>query len=634
MKKKDVESHQNACNEILEEAFALLSLEERVEQKQMAQRIYEAYENNEIALIEAGTGIGKSLAYLVPAFLWALKHQEKTIISTHTISLQEQLIHKDIPFLIKALNLDIQAMLVKGMNNYLCLRRLDDVEETKEIDKLKIWAEKTREGSRSEVPFPLPASTWDQVKAESDFCTHVHCPHYKQCFFFKARRKVDEAQILIVNHSLLMTQKVKGKEGVLPDVQRIIIDEAHHLEEITLEKLSKRYSRRGLLRLLGKEVDFPAEKLALVNKIDAAFTGLKGSFSLLKPDHMFWTSGAKEHFTELADALKKYAQNLFSLQKSLEHRKEKQTTLMTIATRLEENAEGLLAFFADTADRKKVRWIEEETLVDAQLDVSAYLEKEFFGPTQTVSLCSATLTTSRSFHFLRERLGIKSARTTENIYDSPFDYKNRTLLLVPTDIPDPNEPTFIEAASERIRQAVEASEGNAFVLFTSYDMLEKCFEKVAPQLPYPVLKQGDLSRQVLIEKFKEQEGAVLFGTDSFWEGVDVAGESLRCVIIAKLPFKAPNDPLMEAHAHALTAEGKNPFFDYAVPHAVVKFKQGFGRLMRQKSDRGCILCLDKRIVTKAYGKIFLNSLPPCQTLFVKTDKVMEAMEDFYKRVGV
>ncbi|HEY5259020.1 MAG TPA: DEAD/DEAH box helicase, partial [Rhabdochlamydiaceae bacterium] len=204
--KKD--SEQEICNGVLEEAFSLLSLEERTEQKQMAQRIYEAYENNEIALIEAGTGIGKSLAYLVPAVLWALKHQEKTIISTHTISLQEQLIHKDLPFLIKALGLDIQVMLVKGMNNYLCLRRLDDVEDSKEIDKLKIWGEKTKDGSRSSVPFPITSSTWDQVKAESDFCTHVHCPHYKQCFFFKARRKVEEAQILIVNHSLLLTQMV------------------------------------------------------------------------------------------------------------------------------------------------------------------------------------------------------------------------------------------------------------------------------------------------------------------------------------------------------------------------------------------------------------------------------------------
>ncbi len=622
----------DACG--IEEAFSLLSLEERTEQKQMAQRIYEAYENNEIALIEAGTGIGKSLAYLVPAVLWALKHQEKTIISTHTISLQEQLIHKDLPFLIKALGLDIQVMLVKGMNNYLCLRRLDDVEDSKEIDKLKIWGEKTKDGSRSSVPFPITSSTWDQVKAESDFCTHVHCPHYKQCFFFKARRKVEEAQILIVNHSLLLTQMVKGKEGVLPEVQRIIIDEAHHLEEITLEKLSKRYSRRGLLRLLGKEMDFPEEKLALINKIDAAFSGLKGSYSLLKPDHLFWKGGAKEHFIELADALKKYAQSLFGLEKSLENRKEKQTAVLTIAARLEENADGLKAFFSEENNPKKVRWVEDETLVDAHLDVSTYLEKEFFAPTSTVTLCSATLTTARSFEFLRERLGIKSARVTENIYDSPFDYKNRTLMLVPTDLPDPNEPSFIEEASKRISQAIEASKGNAFVLFTSYDMLEKCYEKVAPHLPYEFMKQGDLSRQMLIEQFKEKDGCVLFGTDSFWEGVDVAGESLRCVIIVKLPFKAPNDPLMEAYAQALTAEGKNPFFDYAVPQAVVKFKQGFGRLMRQKSDRGCVLCLDKRLVTKTYGKIFLKSLPPCQTLFLKTDKVMEAMHDFYERVDV
>ncbi len=650
--------------DIIEEVFGkkgLLSqfhkgFEERPGQVAMAAQVLEAYEKNKIALIEAGTGIGKSLAYLVPAVFWALRNQEKTIISTYTIALQEQLIAKDIPFLLDLLEADVKAVLVKGISNYLCLKRLKEAESEPEIDKLRFWSEKTKEGSKSEIS--VSNSAWDKVSVDGAKCTHVHCSYYRPCFLFKARRKAEDAQILVVNHHLLFSDLAKEEKGVLPKAKRVIFDEAHHIEQIALESLSKRTGDISLIHLIDQyreasfpdlnpslssriEIEIPSEKKLLIEEILKAFLPLQSTEEkkiLLEPKII---EGWKPQFQGLIGSLHKFSSRLFCLRSDLEKlevQKEFQSILQGLCQRLDEQIEILEKFFKEMPEIKsRVRWIETYKkgvgLVDADLDIASYLDKFLFSKYETSALCSATLTTAKDFGYLKDRLGL-SDNISENIYESPFDYENRTLFLVPSDLPLPSEPTFNKEAAQAIISAVRASKGNAFILFTSYEMLKQCYEMTGATLEkegYFLLKQGDKPRNQLLEIFKANEGSILFGTDSFWEGVDVAGEQLRLVVIAKLPFKAPDDPFMLAHSNYLTIQGKAPFFDYAVPLAVVKFKQGFGRLMRKKTDRGCVLCLDKRLITKAYGKLFLKSLPPAKTCFDTSAKIFDQMKTFYEK---
>jgi ATP-dependent DNA helicase DinG len=683
--------------------------EERVEQKKMSQQIFDAYSEDQIALIEAGTGIGKSVAYLVPAIIWALKHKEKTVISTHTIALQEQLLQKDIPFLLHIMDADLKAVLVKGMSNYLCLRKLKESkeqlldEDSTSLEHIERWAEKTQEGSRSELPFAVSGNVWEKVRAEADTCNNVQCPHYKKCFFFKARRHVNEAQILIVNHHLLLTDlnvrmKEKGGEkSVLPEYKRLIIDEAHHLEEVALDSFAKRVDCLGLIHLLSRlysdvhpersrlhllhqilsrnlrlvslsqrlSIQLPAEKRNLQTQIETAFEQLKNIRSqfaasqekwrltneVLKNPQ--WEQECKITFQALAKQMVGFSSQLGTTYQEIaeiddaalqEKIASSLLEIKAVAERLEEAAKVFEHFFSEDAADLRVRWVESGNfkqaknlaLFDAHLDISSYLHDGLFDQMKTVSLCSATLTTRKEFTFIKDQLGIAKSgperAISESIYDSPFDYKKNALLLVPTDLPLPSDPGFTAAAAQVVMKAVEASKGNAFVLFTSYEMLRTCYDLCAPHLKskgYHLLKHGDQSRQILLDTFKAHEGSVLFGTDSFWEGIDVAGDALRCVILAKLPFKVPNDPLTEAYSELLTKKGKDPFLDYSIPQAVMKFKQGFGRLIRKSTDRGCIVCLDKRLATKGYGKIFIESLPQCRQVFDVQGRAIDEMKRFY-----
>lgn len=628
----------------------------------MAEQILEAYLERKTALIEAGTGVGKSLAYLVPAVIWALRHQERTLISTHTIALQEQLLNKDIPFLLKAVDADLKAVLIKGMGNYLCLRKLQEIPD----HPLETWAhEEAVEGSRSEIDFPVRGEIWDQVKAESLSCTHVHCPQYKRCFFFKARKESEDAQLLVVNHHLLLTdialrEKREESSSFLPAYSRLIVDEAHHLEEAAMECLSQRVDKMSLLRTLATlfsekhceqlkqklsdmrykaltnlvEIDFPQKKAELALQIDTAFEAVKklvpeGGKRRLKKEK----AQLRESFDRLIHLLKTFVEDLNLLCQEIDE-KSCMAEINTISGRLKEAAEILDLFFEREESFSQVSLAEgsllNPALIETQLDVAAQLKHLLFSPLDSAILCSATLAAGKNFHYIRSRLGIDEA--SEQIYDSPFDYSNRTLLAVPTDLPDPSTPQFLQMAVEQISEALEASQGNAFVLFTSYEMLRAAYDWIAPRHSFPFLRQQDASRSVLLERFKATKGSVLFGTDSFWEGVDVPGDALRCVIIAKLPFKVPSDPIEAAHREALIAQGRDPFMEKNVPEAVVKFKQGFGRLMRTKTDRGCILCLDKRLVTKTYGKIFLNSLPATRFLFASRERVTAELKNFYEAI--
>jgi len=709
----------------------LKGFEARHEQKEMMRNVVDAFNGDHVALIEAGTGTGKSLAYLIPALLWAAETGERTVVSTNTITLQEQLLQKDIPLICKALNLSLKAVLVKGMHNYVCMRKLSDAQqelllvspqEVEELQKIEVWQASTQEGSRSSLPFAPSAATWERVSAENDACNRNNCSYYQQCHFFKARRQASEAQILIVNHHLLFADLAYRAENgnfkdqaILPPYTRIILDEAHNIEDIATDYFASRISQFDLMRLTARLTtekkgqvsgklpflkekianhyrnDFSADITSILNRLAMDLPGLKrdllhqahetfGAFfeftqsaqpisvdehptaeSKLRilpyhHTHKFWKEQLVPSSKLLCESILRYAQALVALVNDLKQRKDAALDeqikavcfeVSTLAARLEEASSVLARFTAAEFPPDKVRWIEMQhfktmintTLVDADLDISKILAGQLFSQFSTIVLCSATLTTNQQFHFIRQRLGLTSSHLPERqikeyIYHSPFDFQKQALLAIPTDIAEPTASSFVHDASEKIWQIIQSSRGNAFVLFTSYTMLKTCFDKLEARLKehrFHPLKQGDDDRQTLLNKFKATNYSVLFGTDSFWEGVDVAGDALRCVIIVKLPFKVPSDPLIQARSEAITAQGGDAFMDYSLPQAIVKFKQGFGRLIRHQKDRGCIICLDTRLLTKRYGKFFLNSLPKCQQFFVPSNELQTHMQEFYRK---
>ena len=710
----------------------LKGFESRPEQVAMMRNILDAYNHNQIALIEAGTGTGKSIAYLIPSLLWAVQTKERTVISTNTITLQEQLLHKDIPLLTKALNLDVHTVLVKGMHNYICLRKFDEVQqesllltpqEVRELEGIDAWKENTQDGSRSSLPFTPTHALWEKLSAESDTCTRNNCPYFQKCHFFKARKDAQEAQILLVNHSLLFSDLAlrndneAGKDvGILPNYTRIILDEAHNIEHTATEFFASNTSQLDILRLmarlttekggnaqgklpllkskLGKikikdhtktitsihnrlTLDLPGMRRELLNHAHEVFSAYSRFSKMMQNipeyaddmsvgeqklrifahhhDHRDWKERLIPNVKQLVESIKRYEQGLKALLediKQLEGSVDDQIKgvmfeVNALAQRLGACAGSIEDFTLNPITVNAVRWIEVHplklmvniSLIDAQLDIAKTLADTLFCKYPTVILCSATLTTNNHFNFIRNRLGLtnehlKSRVIKEYTYNSPFNFADHAMLVLPTDMPNPTDPQFNAVAAEKIWQAIQASNGNAFVLFTAYTNLKTCFDLLEARLRergYNPLKQGDDDRLMLINKFKKTDRSVLFGTDSFWEGVDIAGEALRCVIIVKLPFRVPSEPLIQARSEAITARGGDPFMEYSLPQAIVKFKQGFGRLIRNQRDRGCIVCLDNRISTKRYGKSFLDSLPKCQQIFVAGDAMQKAMSDFYRR---
>lgn len=704
-------------------AQRIRGFEPRQEQKKMVETVFEAFATESVALIEAGTGTGKSLGYLLPACIWAHQTKEKVLVSTHTISLQEQLLEKEIPSLLQAIGVELKVALVKGMQNYLCLRKLEEMEWEgnffstdvhAEAEKLMQFAKKSKGGgTRSQLPFVVSPGCWERVKAESESCERQECPHYASCYFFKARREAQDAQVLLVNHHLFALDVAKraasadfGEAAVLPAYQRVIVDEAHHLEKVAAELFAQRLSRQELLQLLHQpshegggafkrgcwlilrdifssykkyhslqemarwthtlSVELPAIRGEVVEAVHRffdvflAWSALRNAAEVedskwrILPEQrkqLFWQERLLPASEKLQQVLRKFIASLSSLEMEVkqanpsekwqEQTKSIQLDLQGLCRRLEESL-CFLREFLEEKEPERVRWLEAERdgvrLVDAHLDLAPFLASYLFGKIPTTVLCSATLTDGKGFAFIREKLGLTESllpqrKVMECTVDSPFCYQEQVLLAVPTDIPPPDHPQFVQAAAQSIERAIQVARGQVFVLFTSYGMLQKVAELLGPMLTaqgFTLLQQGSRSRQHLLKDFKTGSKSVLFGTDSFWEGVDVVGDALRCVILVKLPFPLPNDPMGQARAEQMKKKDQDPFIEDTLPRAIVKFKQGFGRLIRSRYDRGCILCLDTRLLTKSYGKRFFRSLPACQTVFLPQEQIFPKIELFYR----
>lgn len=700
-------------------ASHLKGYEHREEQTRMAFAVAEAFNEDRVAVIEAGTGTGKSLAYLLPSLLWAVRNRERVVISTNTINLQEQLTKKDIPFLRKYCGHDFRAVLVKGRGNYLCRRKLEGVasepalfkdESSAELEAIVEWSQKTADGCRGDLSFIPRDELWEELCCEADQCGRVKCPHYARCFFYTARREAAGADLLVVNHALLMADVAVRQEtgydsmAILPPFERLIFDEGHHLEDVATGCLSSQASRQGLLRVIGRlqhprkaqrgllpqlssllsrEVPESLDDLymeaagvleakliprrtaladAVTRTMDAIGTALlihlkrgkepQGEQKLRLTPNLYATPFWEEVeervrilTTELADyagALAAFLKACGKLpEKVLEKLSGSLTDLRGIKGRLEGAAEDLLFFVA--RDEGFCRWFEVRKtgkgmavkLCSSPLEVAESIKSAILDKFRTVVLTSATLAVGERFDYLERRTGIDllpRSRVTELLLASPFDYARQAFVGIPADLPEPTAPGFEAALSEFLLKGLAISQGRAFVLFTSYDLLGRVCNRLARQLTelgLTPMRQGEMNRHLLLSRFRKEKNAVLFGTDSFWEGVDVQGKALELVVIARLPFRVPTEPILEARAEHIAATGGDPFMEYTVPQAVIKFKQGFGRLIRSRDDRGAVLILDSRVVSKNYGKKFLRSLPAAPVVKGSGAEVLDGMASFF-----
>lgn len=710
-------------------AAKLDNFEERAGQKELMGKIVDAVNKPCHAILEGETGIGKSMAYLIPAIHYANKNRCRVGISTNTINLQHQLVNKDLPFLASIMPFKFKYCLVKGRRNYICQRRIREAlaavdgefllesDEVEQFNRLVSWAENTSDGSLSDINWVPVESLWEKVCCDKDSCPGVKCSEYNDCFFYMARRRSAEADILVVNHHLLFSDLALrsvtseySQTAVIPACKVIVLDEAHNLEETATKHFGFRTTAMGVQRILGKiyqrrgrresgtlavlqsmlsfgRGDIGVEdRAALLQElsdelIPARLETADLSRSLFDAVTAFFIDPARAHPGEhrlritpreekrsefgtivhfalkMRDECKRLAARMRKFQRRLgnlineedddaEHFDLPLTEMTSFSSRLDEMSLGLnMMFDLQTPDREHhvhfftaaVRKTAVYTAFHSlPIEVSRAMIEYCFKKIPSTILVSGTLTTAKNFSFIKNRLGLDNEeiepQPLEGRFPSPFDYQKQARLFIPTDIPDPASPIFAEKVSGPLFDIIAASKGGALVLCTSYGHLNQFYNNLSPRLYAEGLecyKQGDLERHHLLELFKEDGNAVLFATDSFWEGVDIPGSALRNLIITRLPFATPNDPVLEARNDRIKAAGGNAFKDYQLPMAAIKLKQGFGRLIRKKDDHGTIWILDHRIVTKSYGSFFLESLPEMPVMRGKFHALAEMARRFF-----
>jgi ATP-dependent DNA helicase DinG len=690
-------------------AKLLPKYEDRPAQRELAAKIAQLYNDGGVGLLEAGTGIGKSLGYLIPALRWAAANRERTVVSTNTINLQEQLVGKDLPFLARALDdQPVRFALLKGWRNYLCRMRLEQAVSTgtalfeeslgNELAALAQWAEHTTDGSLSDMAAPPRAELWDEVSAEPDLCNRARCQFYDTCFLFAARRKAAQADVIVVNHHLLMSDVAVRRisqnwedAAVLPAYSRLVVDEGHHMEDAAAAHLGASVTRRSLQRLFarldrtGKGI-LPAlmarlaegKDLLSAASLDLAATKLSPSvaaardraglvFDLLSTlldesgvpvlrltddfaGHRIWRGGLELALSELLAEIELLHEGLRVVRERLEideARAEAVAPLLNelkaIARRLQAAGDALRRTLKPSDDAEPaVRWIEVRgkernlAVTSVPLDLAPVLREDLFRRVKTAVVTSATLAAEQRFEFLGRRLGLDDPELepTTALYPSPFDFPRHARLAVPTNAPAPNvdAPAHVQFVVRVVLDVATASDGGMFVLATSHRDVRLIAAELRArgmERRWPLLVHGDDGRDSLLRRFRDNGSAVLVGTASFWEGVDVPGHALRALIITKLPFKVPNEPVTAAHCESIERRGGDAFREYMLPHASLRLKQGFGRLIRTATDRGVIVLVDPRVISKSYGRTLLDALPPARRLVGAWPTVLEHIQAFY-----
>jgi ATP-dependent DNA helicase DinG len=613
-------------------------------QIQMAEAVLRAFEDRRHLLVEAGTGTGKTLAYLVPAIAAATARGERVIISTGTKNLQEQLMEKDIPFLQRVLPKKFTAAYMKGRNNYACLQRikraesapiLDGLDDVDHFEEVRHWARDSQTGDRAElVQLPENLSFWRHIDARSEICMGQKCPDYDPCFITRMRQRAQDADIVIVNHHLFFADlALRGGEygQVLPDYSAVIFDEAHAIEDVAAEYFGHQvssYQVEDLLRdmqlLPITDVDANKELTRAGGRV-ARFAerfwqgfqerGEEGRAPILPGTFARKNTRGEIEATALGDSYLSLDGALNRMETTLDALREQPPEVENLIRRIREVRFGL-EFIVAGDDKRYVYWMERRGrgmfLRASPIDVSTLLQDKLFERVETVVLTSATLASAGNFTFARERLGLSDEKTDELIAPSSFDYQSQSVLYLPPRMPDPRSPQWAEAAAAEVLRILEVTDGRAFVLSTSLSGMRSLYERVAPQVDFPCFMQGDASKTGLLDKFRTTPNAVLFATSSFWQGVDVRGDALSCVIIDKLPFAVPSDPVVAARQRFIEDAGGSSFYEYSVPQAIISLKQGLGRLIRSATDKGVLSVLDPRLRTQPYGRQFIKSLPPCR----------------------
>ena len=705
-------------------ARKLPGFESRPGQIEMAAEVAGALNDDRVVACEAGTGVGKSFAYLVPSILWAVANRDRVIVSTGTINLQEQLVAKDLPFLREVLPVGFDFTLLKGRSNYACKRKLSELPEELSLfadqprdqdmlGELIEWAKTSKGGSLSDLGWTPPGRVWEKAMSETDKSLKTQCRFYDECFYYQARRRASRAQVVVVNHHLffadLAVRRQYGNwqfDAILPVYSRVVFDEAHHLEDVASEHLGSRFSRLGVRQRLGRmrskegqrgtyvliarklrSHDDPvaAEKIEgecasevremavviedLFDEIDELVASERDAGRLDASSHErggriklryraesrlveFWDQ-AVSILHRVRGSLERVARVNDRAHDLIRDARVGEDVNRALELEVEAFGNRLQSFiaaverFCDLDDATHVRWLDTADGATASesgaigfasvpVSVAAELQSSLFQRVQSIVMTSATLSVAGNADFLGERVGfvgLPDERFAFREHPSPFDFARQVLLAVPTDIPDPTQSAFEDRLPDLLLRLIDASGGRAFVLFTAYGLLRRMYARLEAPVTARGLRplaQGDAQRSEILQRFIDSRCGVLFGTDSFWEGVDVKGRALEQVIITRLPFRVPTEPLQEARLERIRERGEDPFSQFTVPQAVLRFKQGFGRLIRAQSDRGVVTVLDRRLLTKSYGRVFLKSLPPTMWCAAGTDSVVERIAEFFR----